>query len=88
MNPTELAEMLSQMFSVMDMLAEKHGVLKIKTIGDAYMAACGLVDNNSSSNQSRASDRHHAEKIAKWALDCRKVCVGKDRRVFFRFVGW
>jgi class 3 adenylate cyclase len=30
------------MFSLFDALAEAHAVEKIKTIGDAYMAACGL----------------------------------------------
>jgi adenylate cyclase len=30
------------MFGMFDTLAEKHGVEKIKTIGDAYMAACGI----------------------------------------------
>lgn len=41
-SPTLLVRMLDQIFSAMDELAERHGLEKIKTIGDAYMAAAGL----------------------------------------------
>jgi len=41
-SPTELVEMLNVIFSEFDHLAEKHGLEKIKTIGDAYMAVAGL----------------------------------------------
>ncbi|MEK8095446.1 adenylate/guanylate cyclase domain-containing protein [Methylocystis sp. IM3] len=37
-----LVDILSRVFSAFDALALKFGVEKIKTIGDAYMAACGL----------------------------------------------
>ena len=40
--PLELIALLNKMFSSFDELAEKHGLEKIKTIGDAYMAAGGL----------------------------------------------
>ncbi len=39
---SELVGSLNEIFSVFDMLAERHGLEKIKTIGDAYMAAAGL----------------------------------------------
>lgn len=42
MAPKELVNFLNQVFSNFDRLAEKHGLEKIKTIGDAYMAAAGL----------------------------------------------
>ncbi|MFT4583646.1 MAG: class 3 adenylate cyclase [Gammaproteobacteria bacterium] len=38
----ELVALLNSVFSQFDSLAETHGVEKIKTIGDGYMAACGL----------------------------------------------
>ena len=38
----ELVGLLNTVFSRFDRLAEEHGVEKIKTIGDGYMAACGL----------------------------------------------
>lgn len=41
MQPTQLVELLSQIFLRFDQLAEKFQVEKIKTIGDAYMAVSG-----------------------------------------------
>jgi len=38
----ELVNFLNQVFSTFDELTEKHGLEKIKTIGDAYMVAGGL----------------------------------------------
>ncbi|MGB3121500.1 MAG: adenylate/guanylate cyclase domain-containing protein, partial [Verrucomicrobiales bacterium] len=46
-------------FSRLDMLAQKHGLEKIKTIGDAYMAAAGLP----------VPRPDHAEAIARFAID-------------------
>ena len=40
--PKQLVEHLSTIFSAFDEIAGRHGVEKIKTIGDAYMAASGL----------------------------------------------
>ena len=42
--PTELVEELNACFKVFDGLMEKYRIEKIKTIGDAYMAAGGLPD--------------------------------------------
>lgn len=39
--PHQLIKLLNDMFSEFDAAAERHGVEKIKTIGDGYMAACG-----------------------------------------------
>ena len=57
--PEELIIMLNRMFSVFDQLAEVHGVEKIKTIGDAYMAVAGVPIPN----------EDHASAIAAMALD-------------------
>ena len=40
--PDELVSILNRYFSGYDELAEKYGVEKIKTIGDAYMVAAGI----------------------------------------------
>jgi adenylate cyclase len=58
-SPTELVEILNKIFSKFDQLAQQHGVEKIKTIGDAYMAVAGLPKPR----------RDHAEAIAQMALD-------------------
>lgn len=59
LSPIELVELLNQIFSSFDLLTEKYGLEKIKTIGDAYMVVGGLpiprID--------------HAEAIARMALD-------------------
>jgi len=38
----ELVALLNEVFSAFDELVEKHGLEKIKTIGDAYMAVAGV----------------------------------------------
>jgi class 3 adenylate cyclase len=40
--PPEIVEVLDQVFSRFDALAERFGLEKIKTIGDAYMAVAGV----------------------------------------------
>ncbi len=58
MPPAHLVDRLDQVFSEFDVLALSLGVEKIKTIGDAYMAAAGL-----------PQPRHdHAEAIVEFAL--------------------
>jgi class 3 adenylate cyclase len=41
-DPWQIVQLLNEVFSAFDVLVEKHGLEKIKTIGDAYMAAGGL----------------------------------------------
>ena len=42
MSAEEVVTMLNKMFSMFDERAQREGIEKIKTIGDAYMAAAGL----------------------------------------------
>ena len=42
MTPSELVQLLDEVFTYFDSLAEKYGLEKIKTIGDCYMAAAGV----------------------------------------------
>ncbi len=57
--PEELVEGLDRIFSEFDALAEKHGLEKIKTIGDAYMVVSGAPIPRSD----------HAEAMANFALE-------------------
>jgi Adenylate and Guanylate cyclase catalytic domain len=41
-SPEQVVQALNQLFSAFDRLAQRHGLEKIKTIGDAYMVAGGL----------------------------------------------
>ncbi|MBE9130022.1 MULTISPECIES: adenylate/guanylate cyclase domain-containing protein [unclassified Coleofasciculus] len=58
-SPTELVELLNQIFSGFDRITEQHGLEKIKTIGDSYMVVGGLPTPRSD----------HAEAIANMAQD-------------------
>ncbi|MEP6499136.1 PAS domain-containing protein [Microcoleus vaginatus ZQ-A3] len=59
MSATKLVYLLNEIFSAFDELSEKHGLEKIKTIGDAYMVAGGIPIERPD----------HAEAIAEMGLD-------------------
>jgi guanylate cyclase len=64
LSPTEMIELLNQIFSHFDSLVEKYGVEKIRTIGDNYMVASGLPN----------SRPDHAQALAYTALDMLEYC--------------
>jgi len=41
LSPGHLVTLLNSFFSAADACAERHGIEKVKTIGDAYLAVCG-----------------------------------------------
>lgn len=57
--PETLLQVLNDIFSLFDDLTEKHGLEKIKTIGDAYMAVAGAPQPHA----------RHAQAAADMALD-------------------
>jgi class 3 adenylate cyclase len=63
MPPRELVDMLNEIFSRFDALTEKHGLEKIKTIGDAYMVVGGVPTPRSD----------HAVAVANMALEMREI---------------
>lgn len=58
MEPEEVVAQLNEVFTYFDLLAVAHGVEKIRTIGDSYMAAAGVP----------APRADHAEALAAMAL--------------------
>jgi class 3 adenylate cyclase len=58
------------MFSAFDALAEQHGIEKIKTIGDAYMAVCGVPE---------AAERH-TERMLHFAVDMLRVVEAVNQK--------
>lgn len=42
LSPEEMVEWLNDVYSAFDVLVQEHGVEKIRTIGDGYMAAAGV----------------------------------------------
>ena len=59
--PAEMVGILDRLFSHFDTLVERHGLEKIKTVGDCYMAAAGVPDPHAD----------HARRVALLALDMR-----------------
>ena len=58
MSPEDVVRLLDEAFTLFDGLAAEHRLEKIKTIGDAYMAASGLLQRST----------RHAEDLAEMAL--------------------
>lgn len=77
-SPEALVVFLNELFSIFDNIAEKHGLEKIKTIGDSYMVVGGLPDPHP----------NHAEAIAEMALDMQeevaKFKVAKEGQLRIR----
>ncbi|MBK7554408.1 MAG: adenylate/guanylate cyclase domain-containing protein [Flavobacteriales bacterium] len=72
LSPKELVADIHECFSAFDRIMEKHGIEKIKTIGDAYMAAGGLPTPNDT----------HALDVVKAALEIKEfIAAGKARKV-------
>ncbi|MGK7390504.1 MAG: adenylate/guanylate cyclase domain-containing protein [Candidatus Cyclobacteriaceae bacterium M2_1C_046] len=61
MTPGELVKNLHECFKMFDIIITRHGLEKIKTIGDAYMAAGGIPKTNAT----------HPVDVAKAALEIR-----------------
>jgi class 3 adenylate cyclase len=56
--PAQVVELLNRVFSAFDSLADRYGLEKIKTIGDAYMVAGGLLPGSD-----------HPEQVAAMGLE-------------------
>jgi adenylate cyclase len=70
MAPREVFALLNRMFSEFDALAERYGLEKIKTIGDAYMVAGGLNQGNTD----------YSSAVANLAIDIRDL-VAREYQV-------
>lgn len=57
-SPEDLVNFLNALFTRFDLLAERHGLEKIKTIGDAFMVAGGMPEYQ----------KDHAKRVANLAL--------------------
>lgn len=78
MNPSELVELLNEVFSEFDARAEKYGLEKIKTIGDCYMIAAGVPSPR----------EDHARVLTEMAIEMRDYISSRlfrGRKLEFRF---
>lgn len=57
--PIKISDMLDRLYNAFDDLSHKHGIFKVETIGDAYMAVTNLVQDQPD----------HAKRIADFAVD-------------------
>ncbi|MGG6296242.1 adenylate/guanylate cyclase domain-containing protein [Leptolyngbya sp. AN02str] len=73
--PTDLVKLLNEIFSTFDQLVEAHGLEKIKTIGDAYMAVGGLPTPRPD----------HAEAVANMALDMQRAIAELSHSPLYPF---
>lgn len=71
MRPEALVGLLGDIYSELDRLADQHGVEKIKTVGDAYMVACGV--------PSPRPD--HTEAVASFGLDALRLIEELSERL-------
>ena len=69
LSPKGTVELLNEVFSCFDQLAEQHSLEKIKTIGDAYMVVGGLPEPGPD----------HAEAVIAMALDMQQE-IGRFQR--------
>lgn len=70
LTPKELVAEINECFSAFDHIMQKHGVEKIKTIGDAYMAAGGLPTPN----------KTHATDVVDAALEIQQFMTAYKKR--------
>ena len=71
MTPQQLVNELDACFKGYDNIMTKYNIEKIKTVGDAYLAASGLPVN----------DPNHAEKIIKAALEIRDFQMERKKQL-------
>ncbi len=69
LSPEDIVAFLNKIFSAFDLLAEKHGLEKVKTIGDAYMVAAGMPNP--------CNDPVH--RVAEMALDMQRTVAQMSR---------
>ena len=50
LSPQELVDELSRIFTAFDQIMKKNNCIRIKTIGDGYMAACGVKNEENHAN--------------------------------------
>jgi len=71
MSPQELVDELHICFKTFDEIISKHGIEKIKTIGDAYLAVGGLP----------VADENHAINAVKAAIEIRQFMLNRRKEL-------
>jgi len=61
--PSEVFTLLESIFNVFDRIADRRGVFKVETVGDCYVAVCGLPEPT----------RDHAIVMARFSWECMRA---------------
>lgn len=68
--PKEIVQVLNEIFSALDALSERHGLEKIKTIGDAYLVVSGIPSPR----------EDHVAAVASMALEINDTIASLNRK--------
>jgi ligand-binding sensor domain-containing protein/class 3 adenylate cyclase len=71
LSPDKLVSQLHECFTAFDEIIDRNGLEKIKTIGDAYLAVCGLPD----------ADNQHTVKVVKAAREIMQFMDTKKKQL-------
>lgn len=74
MSPKDLVDEIHKNFSAFDAIIEKYGLEKIKTMGDSYMAVCGLP----------VEIANHAERVINAAFEIRDFIAHSESKFKIR----
>jgi class 3 adenylate cyclase len=69
--PAAVFTLLETLYGEFDKMAKKFGIFKVETIGDSYVAVCGLPEPN----------RNHAVAMSRFAFECLRVMKMKAREL-------
>jgi adenylate cyclase len=71
LTPQQLVDELHTCFSAFDGIIQKHNIEKIKTVGDAYLAVCGLP----------LADEKHAENIIRATIEIKEFMLHRRKEL-------
>jgi len=69
--PSQVFVLLETLYGSFDKIAKQYGIFKVETIGDSYVAVCGLPEPR----------KNHAVAMAKFAFACREKMKEKTREM-------
>lgn len=69
--PSHVFVLLETLYGAFDKLAKQHGIFKVETIGDSYVAVCGLPEPR----------KNHVVRMARFAFACREKMKEKTREM-------
>ena len=71
--PEQVFQLLETVYGAMDQIALRRGVFKVETVGDCYVAVCGLPEPR----------EDHAVAMTRFARDCqlRMACLSQQLEV-------